>query len=114
MARLDALLRALKENGGSDLHLAAGGAARMRVRGELSPIEGAEVTDDAALRDLISRAMTDRTSSSLEDGMRSGLRFVAVVIHQRTIWPRVASLGLPGSRTTNASPPSTSTSAGVG
>ncbi len=50
MAALDALLTALKETGGSDLHLAAGTLPRMRIKGRLDPIEGQPALDDAGLR----------------------------------------------------------------
>ena len=53
MARVDALLDALKERSGSDLHLAAGQAPRMRVKGEVAEVEGQGVLDDAALRGLM-------------------------------------------------------------
>jgi twitching motility protein PilT len=50
MAALDALLTSLKETQGSDLHLAAGTAPRMRAKGSLDAIEGQPVLDDAGLR----------------------------------------------------------------
>jgi twitching motility protein PilT len=53
MARLDELLRRLKELRGSDLHLAAGVAPRLRVRGELEDAEGWSVQEDASLRELM-------------------------------------------------------------
>jgi len=53
MAELDRLLRHLKEKGGSDLHLAAGMEPRVRVRGELEPVPGWGVLDDAKLRGLL-------------------------------------------------------------
>ncbi len=40
MAEIDALLRYLKEKGGSDLHLVAGMEPRIRVHGGLEPVEG--------------------------------------------------------------------------
>jgi twitching motility protein PilT len=40
MARIDELLRLLKQSRGSDLHLASGSPPRMRVGGALAPIEG--------------------------------------------------------------------------
>jgi len=40
MAEIDQLLITLKEQGGSDLHLAAGLEPRIRVHGELAPLEG--------------------------------------------------------------------------
>jgi twitching motility protein PilT len=53
MPRIDELLTLLKERKGSDLHLASGLAPRMRERGELTGVEGWEVFDDAAMRELI-------------------------------------------------------------
>jgi twitching motility protein PilT len=53
VAQLDALLRRLKEQGGSDLHLAAGLEPRMRVHGQLEPVPGAAPLDDAGLRALL-------------------------------------------------------------
>jgi twitching motility protein PilT len=53
MARLDELLRYLKEKGGSDLHLAAGLAPRIRVHGGLEPVQGRTAVDDGELRGLM-------------------------------------------------------------
>jgi len=53
MARVDELLRALKDQGGSDLHLAAGIAPRMRTHGELVPVPDWEVLTDASLREIV-------------------------------------------------------------
>jgi twitching motility protein PilT len=58
MAKLDALLRALGEGGGSDLHLAAGEAPRLRTRGELALAEGWGVIEDAEMRSLLSEIAT--------------------------------------------------------
>jgi twitching motility protein PilT len=50
MARIDELFHYLKENKGSDLHLAAGLEPRIRVHGELAPVAGWPVlTHDALL-----------------------------------------------------------------
>ncbi len=50
MARLHELFALLRESGGSDLHLAAGLAPRMRIHGELAPIDGrAELSNDELL-----------------------------------------------------------------
>jgi twitching motility protein PilT len=59
MAELDRLLRHLKEQKGSDLHLAAGRAPRVRVHGELCEIPGAGVQSDAALRELLRELAAD-------------------------------------------------------
>ena len=53
MAALDTLLTQLRENGGSDLHLATGSPPRMRAKGNLEPVEGQPVLDDATLRDWL-------------------------------------------------------------
>ena len=53
MARLDDLLRQLKEKKGSDLHLVAGLEPRMRLHGGLEPVDGAGVLSDGDLRGLL-------------------------------------------------------------
>jgi twitching motility protein PilT len=66
MAKLDDLLRTLCEGGGSDLHLAAGEAPRIRTRGELSPAEGWAVLEDAELRVLLSEIATSEQWRNFE------------------------------------------------
>ncbi len=53
MARLDDLLRCLKDKGGSDLHLMAGLEPRIRVHGALEPVEGWAPLTDEQLRALL-------------------------------------------------------------
>jgi twitching motility protein PilT len=53
MAELDRLLRQLKEKKGSDLHLVAGLAPRIRVNGELGEAGEWGVLDDARVRELL-------------------------------------------------------------
>ena len=53
MAEIDRLLMHLKEQGGSDLHLAAGLEPRFRVRGRMRVLDGEAVLDDEALRALM-------------------------------------------------------------
>jgi twitching motility protein PilT len=53
MARLDQMLRQLKETGGSDLHLSAGLVPRMRCRGHIEELTGESVLDDASLRSML-------------------------------------------------------------
>lgn len=53
MAALDALLRYLRKENGSDLHLASGLSPRVRVRGLLEPIPGLAVLDGPALVGLL-------------------------------------------------------------
>jgi twitching motility protein PilT len=53
VAQIDQLLSHLKQHKGSDLHLAAGLEPRIRVNGELRPVEGQSRLDDAGLRKLL-------------------------------------------------------------
>jgi len=53
MARLDELLTYLKDNDGSDIHLAAGLEPRIRQKGNIRVIEGRGVLGDAELRELL-------------------------------------------------------------
>jgi twitching motility protein PilT len=53
MAQLDEMLIYLKDNDGSDLHLAAGLVPRVRAKGKIREIEGREVLTDAHLRELL-------------------------------------------------------------
>ncbi len=53
MAKIDQLLRLLKDQGGSDLHLAAGLEPRIRLHGVLSPLENTGVQGDADVRGLL-------------------------------------------------------------
>ncbi len=59
MAQLDALLRQLKDKGGSDLHLAAGVEPRMRANGELVAIEGQPALRDDELREQLQEIVSD-------------------------------------------------------
>jgi twitching motility protein PilT len=60
MPELDQLLRHLKDQGGSDLHLAAGMEPRVRVRGDLVPVPGWEPLDDARIRALLEPIAAER------------------------------------------------------
>jgi twitching motility protein PilT len=53
VAQIDELLRYVKQNNGSDLHLASGLEPRVRVNGELRAIEGQARLDDAGVRKLL-------------------------------------------------------------
>jgi twitching motility protein PilT len=53
MARLDDLLRTLRQNGGSDLHLAAGLEPRIRIHGGLDPVPGWSTLADGELRAMM-------------------------------------------------------------
>jgi twitching motility protein PilT len=60
VARLDALLEQLKKEGGSDIHLAAGMAPRMRARGSLRAVEGWGTLGDAELRGLLGEVANEK------------------------------------------------------
>ena len=114
MTALTDLLRTTHERGGSDLHLAAGLAPRIRLHGALEPLAGAPELGSEALRSLL-RAAVD--ASQWEEYERTGdldfalevpgvARFRANYLRQergpsavfRTIPERIASLeelGLP-------------------
>jgi twitching motility protein PilT len=81
MARIDQLFRYLKENQGSDLHLAAGLGPRIRVHGELVPVEGWPVfTHDALLallREVASPADWEEYTTSGDLDFAYGLEGVA-------------------------------------
>ncbi len=53
MPDIDALLASVKANSGSDLHLVAGLEPRIRVHGNLVPVEGWDVQSDAEVRALL-------------------------------------------------------------
>jgi twitching motility protein PilT len=67
VARLDDLLRHLKQNKGSDLHLAAGLEPRIRVHGELRAVEGQPKLGDDALRKLLREIASDAQWQSYEE-----------------------------------------------
>jgi len=67
MARIDEMLRHMKEHHGSDLHLAAGIRPRMRSHGELVPVEGwPELTDDS-VRDIVREIATESDWQRFEE-----------------------------------------------
>ena len=68
MAAIDALLVALKERSGSDLHLAAGTPPRLRVKGNLDPIEGQAPQSDASLRALLREIVSAEQWAEYEAG----------------------------------------------
>src|SRR5262245_30905162 len=59
MSHIDALLRRLKEDGGSDLHLAAGLVPRMRRRGHVEEVAGQGALDDAGLRGMLAELASE-------------------------------------------------------
>ena len=60
MAEIDRLLTHLKDDGGSDLHLAAGLEPRIRKSGRLVPITGEPVLTDEMLRDLLEEIANEK------------------------------------------------------
>jgi twitching motility protein PilT len=80
MARIDALLKHLKKNNGSDLHLAAGIPPRMRARGKLATISGTRDLEDADLRVMLQEIVTPvqwhEYESQLELDFAYGIRGV--------------------------------------
>jgi twitching motility protein PilT len=66
VAELDELLRYLKDNKGSDLHLAAGRAPRVRVNGELAEVPGWKPLADPELRRLMRELTADFRWSEFE------------------------------------------------
>ena len=59
MPRIDDMLRHIKDNNGSDLHLVAGVVPRLRSHGELVAVEGWPELSDESLRDLMSEITSD-------------------------------------------------------
>ncbi|MCP5043239.1 MAG: type IV pilus twitching motility protein PilT [bacterium] len=59
MAQLDQLLNYLKDNGGSDLHIAAGLEPRIRVHGELTPVGGWSPLGSEDVRKLLREIATE-------------------------------------------------------
>ncbi len=59
MAQIDDMLRQLKENDGSDLHLVAGITPRMRAHGDLVPVDGWGELSDGKLREIIREIASD-------------------------------------------------------
>jgi len=66
MARLDDLLRALRAERGSDLHLAAGREPRFRVHGELRSVDGWSMLADQELRELMRELAQERHWAQFE------------------------------------------------
>ncbi len=59
MARLDVLFKHLKDQGGSDLHLAAGSVPHLRQHGAVKPVPGWDVFTDASLREHLKELTTE-------------------------------------------------------
>ena len=58
MARIDSIFRLVKEQGASDLHLGAGEAPRLRLYGQIEPIDSTPLSD-AQVRELIYEILND-------------------------------------------------------
>ncbi len=67
MAEIDALLRTLKEKGGSDLHLSSGLEPRIRVHGELEALEGRGVLKADELSALLEPIASARNWTDFEE-----------------------------------------------
>ena len=66
MAAIDALLRHLKANKGSDLHLVADAEPRVRTRGSLEVIEGSRVIAGADLRTILREIVSEEQWNHFE------------------------------------------------
>lgn len=80
MARLDPLFTIMRQQGSSDLHLAAGAPPRVRSRGELEPLPQAPMTAeelDAALEELLTPAQVDELAKFHDVEFTYGLPGVA-------------------------------------
>ena len=67
MAQIDDLLRYLKQQKGSDLHLAAGLEPRIRLNGELRPLEGQARLTDESLRKLLCEMASESHWSTYQE-----------------------------------------------
>ena len=67
MARIDDMLRHLKDHDGSDLHLAAGIVPRIRSHGELAEVEGWSKLTDESLREIVREITTESDWQSFEE-----------------------------------------------
>ena len=67
MAELDRLLGYLKENDGSDLHLAAGLKPRFRQKGKIRVLEAEEVLTDAGLRKMLEEIASPKAWGEFEE-----------------------------------------------
>ncbi len=67
MARIDDMLRYLKEHDGSDLHLAAGISPRIRSHGELVEVEGWPELTDESVREIVREIATELDWQSFEE-----------------------------------------------
>jgi len=90
MARLDQLFRYLKDNKGSDLHLAAGLEPRIRRHGHLEQVPDWPVLTDADLKELLREIPTSKQWQHFEEkldldfayGLEGVARFRANYLNQ--------------------------------
>jgi twitching motility protein PilT len=66
MGRMQEWLQRLRDEEGSDLHLAAGEPPRMRRKGSLEPVAGAAALDDGAVRALLRELVSAEQWASYE------------------------------------------------
>jgi len=67
MARIDDMLRHMKEHDGSDLHLVAGISPRIRSHGELVEVEGWPELTDESVREIVREIATELDWQSFEE-----------------------------------------------
>jgi len=65
MARVDAIFRAVKDCGATDLHIATGSPPMLRVNGELRPIEISDLSDEI-IRQMFHEIMSDDVRAEYE------------------------------------------------
>ncbi len=69
MARLDPLFKMLKDQGGSDLHLAAGMQPHMRQHGSVKPVGGWETFTDESLRGYLKELASEKQWAHYESNL---------------------------------------------
>jgi len=67
VAEIDRLLKYLKENKGSDLHLAAGRTPRVRIHGELADVAGWSPVENGKLREMLREVCADYCWNEYEE-----------------------------------------------
>ena len=114
MAKIQELLKQLKDLGGSDLHLGSGQAPAMRRHGSLEPLPNRAPIDDQALRAMLDGLLTDRRRAEFQRtadldfafGLDGVARFRSNYLMQETgiaavfrlipeVIPSIAELALP-------------------
>jgi len=74
MARLDDLLRQMKQQGASDLHVASNSSPYMRIHGEMVKLNYRDVSPDTC-RSLIFEILTESQKQSFEDNLDLDLSY---------------------------------------